>query len=174
MQRQNGFSLVEVLVALLLLAVGALGFVAMTISSSKLTGIAFERVQATALAEDLIERININYPGVATPYYVSTYTSAPTTYDTACESTSNCARQGQDMAAYDLAQVEYEANQLLPQGLVEVLLPATANNHVQVLVSWGGTTPTVGTGPNDCVSLASTVYSYNSGANCIVLESTVQ
>lgn len=174
MSRQKGFSLVEVLVALLLLAVGALGFVAMTVSSSKLTGVAFARVQATALAEDLIERININYPGVATPYYVSTYTTPPSTYDTACESSTDCINKGQDMAAYDLSQVEYEANQLLPQGLVGVLLPAAGNNHVQVLVSWGGTTPTVGTGANDCVSLASTVYTYNSGANCIVLESTYQ
>ncbi len=175
--------MIEVLISLLLLGVGALGYVAMTVTASKMTTGSFAYTQATALASDLIERININYPGVATTAYTVAnapyYNSAPATYSNACE-VNNCTT-GAAMAAYDLAQVEYEANEFLPNGLVAVRIPASNNNHVQVLVSWGSTTPTVGTGANDCVSAQNTSsatqapgLTYNAAATCVLMESTYQ
>ncbi len=176
----DGFSIMEVMVALLLLAIGAMGYMAMALTSSQMTTTTFAYSQATNLAGDMVERININYPSIATSNYQITaapnYALAPSSYPNACE-LKVC--NGVAMASYDLGQVAYEANELLPQGLVAVLIPATGNNHVEVLVSWSGTTPTVGRGPNDCVSstvstTGTPTYTYNTNAHCVMLESTYQ
>lgn len=57
---QSGFGMIEVLVALLILAIGLLGMASLQTTSLKLTSGSENRTQAIFLADDLIERIRAN------------------------------------------------------------------------------------------------------------------
>jgi len=59
-KRCQGLTLVEILVALVVLSVGLLGLAAMQTTSVKFTTSAYQRTQATALAYDLIDRMRGN------------------------------------------------------------------------------------------------------------------
>jgi len=58
--RCQGLTLVEILIALLVLSVGLLGLTAMQTTAVKYTTSANQRTQATALAYDLVDRMRIN------------------------------------------------------------------------------------------------------------------
>ncbi len=58
-----GFSLLEVLVAILLLSVALLGLARLQTYSMQTTNSAYFRSQATALANDMIERVRLNPEG---------------------------------------------------------------------------------------------------------------
>ncbi len=58
--RCRGLTLVEILVALLILSIGLLGLATMQTSSVKFTTSAYQRTQATALAYDLVDRMRSN------------------------------------------------------------------------------------------------------------------
>jgi type IV pilus assembly protein PilV len=58
--RENGFSLIEVLIALLILAVGLLGMASLMLISMKSNQSAYQRSQANWLAYDIVERIRLN------------------------------------------------------------------------------------------------------------------
>jgi len=57
---QSGFGMMEVLVAMGVLAVGVLGFAALQVRASTATGESYFRSQAMAVAQDLAERIQAN------------------------------------------------------------------------------------------------------------------
>jgi len=59
-RRQNGASLIEVMVALLVLAIGMLGFAGMQTRGIQAGRQAFLHSQAAFLAEDMVERIRAN------------------------------------------------------------------------------------------------------------------
>lgn len=65
----RGYSLTELLVAILVIGVGALGAAALQLASSKNTRIALEGTTAVILAQDMAERLRANpqgsYAGVA-------------------------------------------------------------------------------------------------------------
>jgi type IV pilus assembly protein PilV len=71
LQAQYGFSIVEVLVALVVLAVGMLGIAGLYVTSLQASGSALLRMQAVNLAGDMADRIRANpnagaaYEGVA-------------------------------------------------------------------------------------------------------------
>lgn len=58
--RQHGFSLIEVLVAVIIFAVGLLGMLALQTSSTAMGRSANYRLQAFSLAQDMAERIQAN------------------------------------------------------------------------------------------------------------------
>ncbi|WP_018692904.1 type IV pilus modification PilV family protein [Algicola sagamiensis] len=66
-QRQSGMSLIEMLVAAILLAGGIVGALALQTSANKTTFDAMQRSQAAALADDIIARIRANTQGEAPP-----------------------------------------------------------------------------------------------------------
>ena len=57
---QSGFSLLEVLITLLITAVGLMGFAAMMLNSAKTNRIAMQRSVATAYAYDIIDCMRAN------------------------------------------------------------------------------------------------------------------
>lgn len=59
-QRASGFSLIEVLIALMILSVGALGIAAMTAVSLKSKDTAYARTQANDLAYAIFDRMRAN------------------------------------------------------------------------------------------------------------------
>lgn len=61
--RQNGFTLLEVLVAMLVLSIGLLGLAGLMASSLRNNHSAYYRTQATWLAYDVIDRMRVNGAG---------------------------------------------------------------------------------------------------------------
>jgi type IV pilus assembly protein PilV len=59
----TGFSLIEVLIALLVLSIGLLGLAMLQIQGFKFIGNSYQRTQATILANDIIDRIRANREG---------------------------------------------------------------------------------------------------------------
>ncbi len=68
-QGQAGFSLLEVLVALLILSVGLLGLAGLQVLGLRHTGNAYFRTQATLLANEMVERIHANPLGAVRGEY---------------------------------------------------------------------------------------------------------
>lgn len=177
-RRQRGVGLIEVMVAALILAIGVLGFVGMQLSAMRMSGESHARVQAMAIAQDLIERISMNAETATQASYAVSLSSgnsltAPDSLPTTCQGQTACSTT--DMVAFDLAQAAYHAARLLPDGLVAGRMAASGSNNLQIFVSWGGTQPTVGNASNACMSRnAADVLTYNADANCVMLEATFQ
>lgn len=57
---QNGFTLLEVLVTMVILSLGLLGFAGLQMASLKNSASAYQRTQATILAYDIIDRMRAN------------------------------------------------------------------------------------------------------------------
>lgn len=64
-RRSSGFSIIEVLVALLVLAIGLLGLAALQAQGLRFNHDAYVRTQATHLAYDIIDRMRANRTNVA-------------------------------------------------------------------------------------------------------------
>lgn len=64
-----GFTLLEVLVAVLLLSIGLLGLASLQAWGLRATGNATYRSQATVLANEMVERIRANQPGAREGHY---------------------------------------------------------------------------------------------------------
>ncbi len=60
MKRARGFTLIEVLVAIIVLAIGLLGLAGLQLTSLKAADSAYFRSQATLLADDILDRMRSN------------------------------------------------------------------------------------------------------------------
>lgn len=69
-QNQTGFSLLEVLIALLVLSIGLLGLAALQITSLRSNEMANMQTTATQLAYDITDRMRANPEGVTNNEYV--------------------------------------------------------------------------------------------------------
>jgi type IV pilus assembly protein PilV len=82
----RGFTLVESLVALLVLSIGLLGVAAMQLSSLQANNGAFQRSQATFLAQDIADRMRANRARALAGDYDFTFgTAAPSSPATTAE-----------------------------------------------------------------------------------------
>lgn len=82
-RRQHGFTLIEVLVSLIVLAIGLLGLAQLQARGLKFNQDAYARSQATVLAYEMIDRMRANRDNAAN--YVSAH-PGPTD---ACDQTSS-------------------------------------------------------------------------------------
>lgn len=133
--RQGGFTMVEVLVALVILAIGLLGIAALYLNSLQSGRTAIYRTQAVNLAADLADRIRSNR--TAQGAYASLFGDMPAEV-AGCFNTGGCIDT--DLAASDLARWKATLAQLLPngQGQVVFIAPVGAGepaNYV-VTVQW--------------------------------------
>jgi type IV pilus assembly protein PilV len=69
MTRSRGFSLIEVLISIVILAVALLGTAGLMASSLKNTNTAYYRSQATVLADDVLDRMRANIPAARAGNY---------------------------------------------------------------------------------------------------------
>lgn len=63
MMRQRGFTLIEVLVAVVVLGIGLTGVAGLQLISLRSGQQAFQRTQATFIAYDMVDRMRANLPG---------------------------------------------------------------------------------------------------------------
>ena len=102
--RQRGFSLIEVLVAMLVMLVGLVGVLAMQLDSFQNSRSALYRNQATIIAEDFVDMVRGNSAGLVAGLYNSvTFTAASTTPSAVvCSGEAGCTAAQQ--ASYDQYQ----------------------------------------------------------------------
>ena len=98
----RGFTIIEVLIAVLVLSLGLLGMAGLQATSLRANTSAAQRGQATLLAYDIIDRMRANRDQALAGSYVNTAGTTPTTGGTDCQSAATC--DAAEMAAYDLNQ----------------------------------------------------------------------
>ena len=134
--KQRGASLIEVLISILLAAIGLLALAGSNVASIRYSKMSQYRGTATVLAADLAERMRANQAGLA-DYEVPDIFSAQATepsLTTACEGYANTCSSA-DLAAYDLAVWRRLVRRQLPEGSVFVT-PSTSVLAADVWVAW--------------------------------------
>lgn len=140
--KSRGVTLVEVLVSMLLMALGILAMAAQQASSIKHAKTSEARALASLLANDLADRMraNRNPTGDMVAYQMKTASSAPTSEpaapDKVCKGVTGTAPNicsHADMAAFDLAEWRQALFHQLPQGTAYV---TTGTNTVNIWIAW--------------------------------------
>ncbi|EJD6059338.1 type IV pilus modification protein PilV [Acinetobacter baumannii] len=156
---QKGAGLMEVLVALLLLSIAVLGFVALQIRAVAASTEAGQNIQATNIARDLAERIRVNRAGLSNYAEIGASDVLPT-----C-STGEC--DADQMAKYDYAQVKQRATDLgMSLAILNCKGFSSQRTRQCIYVAWGGTTATDGNGSPNCTNGTA----YVPDAKCIIME----
>lgn len=129
---QSGFTMVEVLVALVVLTIGLLGIAALYLNSLQAGRTAIYRTQAVNLAADLADRIRMNRTARAA--YGTLFADSEALVAT-CDTTGGCSDA--DLASTDLFRWKATTAQLLPggQGQVVVTLPVAAGEPTNYVVT---------------------------------------
>lgn len=132
---ESGFTMVEVLVALVVLAIGLLGIAALYLNSLQAGRTAIYRTQAVNLVADLADRIRANR--TATAAYGIVFTGASVDVP-ACYTTAGCTPGA--LAASDLSRWKADITQLLPNGQGQVVViplvgPGEPTSYV-ITVQW--------------------------------------
>jgi len=132
--KQSGFTLLEVLVAVLVLAIGLLGLAGLMTSSIRNNQSSYQRTQATWLAYDIVDRMRVNRAA-----------ALASNYNTALGSPVTCAASpalSGAMAAQDLTDWKNQIACALPAGDGSVAVQA--NRTVTVTVQWNDSRGTAG------------------------------
>lgn len=160
---QNGVGLVEVLVALLVLAIGVLGFIALQYRAVEATAESGYRVQAINLARDMAERIRVNRGAIGTYEDLLKGTAAKQIADTTDCATTDCTIS--ELAAYDVKQVSQKAQDM---GMTMSNMPCQGNSDDRycVYVAWGDTAATDGADAGNCTNGAA----YVTTSTCLIME----
>ncbi len=108
--RQGGMTLIEILVSLLILAIGMLGMAGLQTVGLRSTQSAYQRTQAAILGHDIVERLRANRQGVER----GGYDHAVGSVTASCNSLSGCTPA--QMAANDVAQWKQALAAALPEG----------------------------------------------------------
>lgn len=164
---QQGVGLMEVLVALFLLAIGILGFSALQIRAISASQEATERSAAMNLARDLAERIRVNR--TALNHYKDAINKKEK--DTSCVANSinylpNC--NAEKMAKYDATEIIAKADS---GGQTIKIYDCVGSNLNCIYVAWGRTNTTttnLNTNANNCVDSSTGTYLVDS--QCLVVE----
>ncbi|WP_018405144.1 type IV pilus modification protein PilV [Marinobacter gelidimuriae] len=121
---QGGFGMIEVLISVLVLAIGLLGMASLQSNGIQMTTGALSRTQAVLLAEDLIERARANRASVGS--YGFALGSAPS-----CDLTYEIANSS--VATDDVGEWRNSVSCLLPGGDASV---AVSGNVMTISVRW--------------------------------------
>ena len=161
--QMQGFTMLEVLVAVFILSLGMLGIAALQVTSKRTNFEAVQRTSATFLTQDLLERIRSN------PAQMTTYTNAGagrtmtltgadgiTSVDCASAACTTPALAMYDLYEFSqaLSGVAERANGNLTGGLVSPTVcitgPAARPGYVNVAIAWRGMTKLSDPGSNAC------------------------
>lgn len=110
--RQTGMSLIEILIAIVIIAIALFGTASLQMSAMRMGQGGVFRSHAVFLAQDIAERMEANAPGAIAGSYVVALTGTPPTVDTTCE-TAACPQAA--LATYDIAQWANTVSTALPQ-----------------------------------------------------------
>jgi type IV pilus assembly protein PilV len=180
---QRGMGIVEVLVAMLVLAVGVLGYSVLQLRAVSATNDALTRSQAILILRGLSDSVRMNVVGQQSGNYQATpgvfnQSGAPTAPGASCTNVSfanYCTPAAfAQWDAYQYALIAFKMgikiNMLTCPGAVQSGAGSSPARQC-LLAAWGNTAPTIGsnstTVPYDCMQTAGT---YNAVATCFELE----
>jgi type IV pilus assembly protein PilV len=141
---QRGFTLVETLIALVIVTLGLLGFAQLTLSSVRETSAALLRTRAVYLISDMMERIRAN-PDAQDAYDCAGYVGGPREHGCAPSGAPAAPCTTRDLAEDDLARWQAVARDALPLSgsgacIANVVYLAAASDsepaRYRVEVSW--------------------------------------
>ena len=117
----RGFTLLEVLVAMVLLSIGLLGVARLQMFGLQNTGNAYFRTQASGLLTELVERVRANPQGALDNHYsVATMPACNLPVSKSCV-TGNCSFS--ELAIFDLYTVNCGLNGANDESGIDELLP---------------------------------------------------
>ena len=132
----HGFSLIEVLIALIILSVGMLGIAGLYVQSMQAGRTSMFRHNAATLAGDIADRIRAN-------------PAAGDAYEAATGADNNCVNGGvncshEQMAEHDIGLWQEQAEDSLPNGKVTVTVDTSNPPNYRISVGWDepGESPT--------------------------------
>lgn len=164
--RQAGVGIVEVMMSVFVLAIGALGFAALQVRAMQTTNDAFYRSQALEVAQDLAERYSLNKEQETAYKTAASWNSAaPTSVPDTCAANFCSAA---DLATFDINSVKYSASTVLPQGVLRMEnCQGGVTSVMCVYVGWNGNTATSGDGGTCVDETGSYVADF---PDCVMLE----
>jgi type IV pilus assembly protein PilV len=132
---QRGVSMIESLVAILVLAIGVMGLAGLQTRSLVETRLTNARANALLLANDLAERMRLNRTAASGTDAAQQYT---TTFTNLVTASTNCVATACGPSAlrnFDLAEWQMNVRQLLPGGQAQVFAPS-ADGQIRILFRW--------------------------------------
>jgi type IV pilus assembly protein PilV len=139
--RPRGFTILEVLIALLVFSLGLLGMAGLLVISVKTNHSAYLRTQASFMAQSMGDRMRANVPRVWAGDYDGTYTGTSGDADP-CPSGTACTRE--NIATRDKSQLETQLADQLPNA--SAIIGCAADSTVDVSPSeQAGGAPYTGT-----------------------------
>lgn len=140
-RQSRGFTLVEALVALVVLSIGMLGIAALYVESLRAGRTALVRTEAVNLASDMADRIRANRAGAGA--YAKDVDDAGTLSDDCEQGGTSASCTPAVMADHDKAIWDAEVIQALPGGTAQIEF-TDANPDVYVItVTWSEQEATV-------------------------------
>jgi type IV pilus assembly protein PilV len=132
--RNSGFSLLEVLIAVVILAIGAIGIASLQLTSSVYNESSLHRSQASGLARELVERMRANQSRAKSGDY--DFSVLPSGLTQNCEgSSANCSSV--EMVSHDLRVWSSRVAFLLPGGSASVATDsAVSPPQITVTLGW--------------------------------------
>ena len=121
----TGFTLLEVLIAIVVVAFGLLGLAGLQVFALKNNQSASLRVAATNLTTDIIDRMKSNYLGVINGNYDQPNTASYTTVVPGCSQATGCTPAA--LAQNDLREWQQRVAASLPGGVGIVCLDSSPN-----------------------------------------------
>ena len=144
---QDGFTLIEILITLLILAVGLMGLAGLQARMLNTQFEAYQRAQAVMLAEDMASRLRTNIVASrAATYAVTTqYGTGNSLGDAACTSNDDLCVWSQALKGISVKQGAQALGSMIgARGCLQTVSgSATSQQVIRVTVVWQGLTPTV-------------------------------
>lgn len=163
MRNQVGVSLIEVLVAMLILGIGVMGYAAVQLNAVKLTEDTYSRSQAMAIAQDAIERLRANV-GMSDQYIGEDQWADVGAWVSCVDREAPCGEA--DMVTSDITQLNHMATNMLPNGsmVIDTCSIDVENGALCVTVAWSTTVA------NDCDQTGIANGETADNAHCVVVE----
>ena len=136
MREVSGFSLVEVLVALLVLSIGLLGLASLQTFGLKYNQQSYQRTQAVFQAYDIADRIRANPTGKANACYDTVAAGATATAGACAVTFKNCESLSctpNELANYDINMWNTANQNLLSLGKGSI---STSNSRRTITITW--------------------------------------
>ena len=128
--KQCGFSMLEVLITLMIVAIALLGTAGMQVYAMRVNQSGQFHTLAVILAADIAERIEVNkVAAVAANYHMTSPLSAPGIASTLCDVTACTTTQ---LADWDTRQWGQDIARLLPQANWQICVDANSDNVCDV------------------------------------------
>ncbi len=129
--KQKGVSLIEVMIAVFILASGLLGMAALQTRSLDYNNIAHLNNRANMIAYDILDRIKANSShSINGPGYRVSLGNIPSQYRTTCE-TRDC--DPAELAAYDIDQWKFIIDRQLPDGDGSIIISDNADGRTYTI-----------------------------------------